>query len=339
MKQFTEQFVSESISQYKPSMKVATLSTLRVAKGTIALAKANGELSMVKYTRGKDIYTINNWGRRRRGFQALNELQRRLDTVPGLKAFEGLFECYAYDWDKGQPLELPEYIHIAKGLHDFSRVRLGAFDAVSVNGESVEDQPFKNRFYILKNAVGTKDGYCHLLPHLQINTQQELKEVYRDQVDKGGYEGLVIRQPDSETFKIKPLMSVDAMIIGLSKEGKTYPEMIRSVKLGLFVGKDTIVEIGNVTIADFDLARAMTKLRNGKCWEDAKTIYIEPSLVIEVVYSGVFESKNTTYGYDDSMQESGTADSVRLKEPRFVRFRKDKFPNVKDCGINQVKRQ
>lgn len=333
------------VDHLKPKMK-ALASLQAVHNPSFCMVKADGEFTVLSYERGGLSYTINRYGHSRSDFPALNEVVEALDRTE-LREAEFLSELFAVD-DEGKPLNLPKLIKYSKGQErKLENVHLGIFDLVSVNGKRVT-QDYEWKLGELTRWLRTVDGLrlkrAYVLPYIKPRGSEDLKRFWSFWVDKQGYEGVVIRTDNGAIYKVKPILDVDAVIIALNKVDSTgkptkrWPEeKVSSVRVALMDERGRFVELGDCSVADQRIQRALWSLHSIKVSESEERIFVKPCVICQIRYTSIFEgSLCNILKFTGQYTPQGTRKFAKLRHPRFVRFRPDKKVNPTDLRLEQI---
>ena len=326
------------IEHLKPNMEtLVAVNSVRLTEGSIVMAKADGEFTLLKYE-NEEGFTVNRYGHYRKDFPALNEAVEALKSA-GLRSAEILCELYAVD-DEGKPLILPDLIRFIKGKEKkLGNVRLGVFNLVSVDDREItQDYKWKVR------ELETWFHGCRLvgvLPWTKPKNIAELQDFWKRIVEEEGWEGLVV----DLQFKVKPTIDIDAVILALNKVGSTgqpckrwREEAVSSVRVALMDNQRRFVVMGDCTIADRSVQKALWKLRDFKISEDDKRIYVKPVVVLQMRFTSMFKGSvcEIMEFNGDKYRGVGEVKFWKMRNPRFIRFRKDKEVKLPDIRLNQV---
>ncbi|NVM57967.1 MAG: hypothetical protein HWN51_07605, partial [Desulfobacterales bacterium] len=244
-------------------------------------------------------------------------------------------ELYAVEED-GTPAKLPTFIHVAKGRGtDHTRIRIGVWDLLRVNGEPVETGFGRRMDEVSEWLKGCE--YCRALPYIEPENTSEIREFWKRLVEEGGYEGVVARV-GGEIYKVKPSRDVDAVIIGLNKRELFKAEQITSLKLALMDEDGSFVVLGDVASGiDHDLREFLWRLMDYRVDEDDECVYIKPLIIATVEYTETFDSVSEILRFEDGqyLKEGETA-FYSLRHPRLIGFRSDKTVNPRDLRLSQI---
>jgi len=329
------------IDHLKPKIEaLESIEAATVSQNTIAMAKADGEFTLLKYDQG-EAFTVNRYGHYRKDFPALNEAAEALGKA-GIKSAEILCELYAVD-DEGRPVILPEFIKMARGERKkLENLRLGIFDLITVNGSQCSLDYEWNLLEMDSWFEGCQLVYT--LPWTKAVTRQVLVSFWRKLVEELGYEGLVLRS-NSEAVKVKPLMDVDAVIIAINKVDSTgkpvkrYSEgAVSSVRVALIDKLGRLVVLGDCTVPDRGVQKALWKLHDIKVEEDNERVFVHPFVVIQIRFTSMFRgSLCEILTYDGKYRQVGEIKFWKMRNPRFMRFRTDKEAVYRHIRLDQVK--
>jgi len=334
--------ITLDIDGLKPTMKaLLQIEDVEIHDGVVAVAKADGEFTLLKYSRDGESFTVNRYGHYRSGFPALDEAVEALRKA-NVKSAEILCELYAVN-DDGKPLALPDLIRYAKGSErKLENLQLGVWNLLKIDGNNVP-QDYEWKLHEMEHWFNDT-CLVYVLPWTKPKTQRDLKLFWKKWVEVGGYEGVVVRS-NGDIFKVKPVIDVDAVIVAVNKIGangrpvKGYAEQkVRSVKVALMDEQERFVVIGDCTIPDTAAQKALWKLLDYKVSEDNRRVWVQPLVVIQIRFNSVFPGslcevmKFTDGGY----VEADSLEFWKMRHPRFIRFRTDKEVDARDLRLDQV---
>ncbi|MGH1347916.1 MAG: hypothetical protein ACRBN8_40550 [Nannocystales bacterium] len=234
------------------------------------------------------------------------------------------------------------------------RVAFMAFDLVW-GGDSDAMMPltsYKERFDVVQRLLGggkrlraVKSEGC--------DTKAEVSELFETWAAGGKAEGLVVRTPSQHTYKVKPSVTIDAVVIGYTERTED-PTQLSSLLLALIRPDGTyqvIGHCGNLGSEDHrrTLGEAVRPLSCTSNYSEANTRgalfqTVRPSVVVEIRISDV--QGDTSAGDpvqrmvlvhdDDAWQARRRMPGVSILHPRLVRVRDDKEAVVGDVPVRQV---
>ena len=232
--------------------------------------------------------------------------------------------------EAGKPVPFQDLMRRFRRVHEIEDMagkiplKLYLFDALQVDGETLIDQPYTERWKILSQIVPED----RLAPRI-ITSDVEKVESFMQSALKEGHEGLMAKSLSSnysigargkKWLKIKPADRLDVVIVAADwGSGRrvgwlsNYHLAVRDEDSGEFlvVGKT----FKGLTDAEFE---GITKrLQELKTRDGGYTVYVKPAIVAEVAYNEIQKSPRYKSGF-------------ALRFARISRFRDDKGPDDAD---------
>jgi DNA ligase-1 len=245
----------------------------------------------------------------------------------GLQANEAIVEGEAVAVDaQGHPLPFQHLMRRFRRVHDVATMvqeiplQLHLFDLLYVDGHDLIDTPCEKRWQALEAIVGT----LSLVPRLIPQTVEE-GERFAEQAYRAGHEGVMAKDLTSKYtpgvrgkawLKLKHVLSLDLVIVAADwgygrRHGwlSNYHLAARDERTGEYL------EVGKTfkgpTDEEFqEMTRRLLALERSR---RGGTIFVEPRVVVEVLFNELQES---------SQYKSGLA----LRFARIARVREDKSP-------------
>jgi Arc/MetJ family transcription regulator len=229
-------------------------------------------------------------------------------------------------------------------------IGFAAFDLIQEDGASSAGA-YEERLERLKELI--KEGSnLRVIPSETIGTA-EIRSLYKKRVVTGEIEGLVIRAETGMTYKLKPLVTIDAAIVAYTTKADQ-PDSIRSILLAL-MHEDGSYQLlggcGNMGSED-DRKALLTKLSALKTESSARYAsdggglytFVKPELVAEITVTDLQAQRS-----DGSMTQSlmihhgasgwasaGMRPAPRPIHPVMTRLRTDKKVDQTDVRFAQV---
>lgn len=125
---------------------------------------------------------------------------------------------------------------------DFNNLYFAIFDLLKIEGK-ILPLSYEKRLEELKSILKIQKNNLKLIETLEINDKNSIKEFYDKSVNQENSEGIIIRTGNEITYKVKPSISIDALVVGFTNKVNE-SEKIRSVLLGLKRNDDSIQLIG-----------------------------------------------------------------------------------------------
>jgi DNA ligase-1 len=224
----------------------------------------------------------------------------------------------------GKPLPFQDLMRRFRRIRDVEMMihqiplNLYLFDILYLNGDLLIDLPNEKRWALLERTVPSR-----LLAPRIITEKKEEAESFLESAIEAGHEGLMAKALASPYtpgirgkmwLKIKPFETLDLVIIAAEwgygrREGwlSNYHLAAKDTKAGGYVMLGKTFK----GLTDKEFETMTDRLQRAKVKEDHHTVYVEPSIVVEVAYNELQKS----FRY-----KSGLA----LRFARILRIREDK---------------
>lgn len=319
------------------------LNILQAPLPCVASAKADGEFTLVRFKDNR-IRTENVW-KKFRSESELRALWELRDALINNNVKSATFKAELFWMEDEKPKQLPQFLHNKNNPN----LTLGIFDLVEYNGALQDRIPYRDRLVTIENIILSDyyKRYPHrcaykTLPYEPITSLERLTEVYNGWL-KEGYEGMVLTDSSNTIYKLKPLVEIDAVIVGINTKGKLKHGEVTSIKTALINDQGRFVDLTDVASGiEVDLRRELYRLMDYRIPEasDEDTIRVQPLIVVTLGYQETFKATfKESFTYDPHLKIYNKAPltiNVSLRSPRLLRFRPDKTPTSRDVGFNQL---
>ena len=230
-------------------------------------------------------------------------------------------------------------------------IYFAAFDLLTLDGEQVSLN-LKSLDEKL-NAVLSGGKSLHAIKNSIVESRKDIAALYKSIVEDGGHEGIVVRSHNGPTYKIKPLITLDAVILGYSEGQGSRAGMLREVLVGLCVAKDEyllLTKVGNGYSEDerIKLLKDLEKKKVDSGYievsgSNVAFTMVAPNQVVEFSCLDVF-GENSKGGIskmclsykDGTYTATGKQPMASVISPVFIKMRTDKNPDTEDAGLSQI---
>jgi hypothetical protein len=256
-------------------------------------------------------------------------------------------ELYLYKKD-----ERTRSFDMTAALDDKSAdIYFAAFDLLTLDGEQVSLN-LKSLDEKL-NAVLSGGKSLHAIKNSIVESRKDIAALYKSIVEDGGHEGIVVRSHNGPTYKIKPLITLDAVILGYSEGQGSRAGMLKEVLVGLCVAKDEyllLTKVGNGYSEDerIKLLKDLEKKKVDSGYievsgSNVAFTMVAPNQVVEFSCLDVF-GENSKGGIskmclsykDGTYTATGKQPMASVISPVFIKMRTDKNPDMEDAGLSQI---
>ena len=230
-------------------------------------------------------------------------------------------------------------------------IYFAAFDLLTLDGQevSLNIKALDEKL----NAVLSGGKSLHAVKNSFVESRKDIATLYKEIVEDGGKEGIVVRSQNGPTYKVKPLITLDAVILGYAEGEGSRAGMLKEVLVGLCVAKDEYILLTKVGNGYSEDERKNLLEELGKKKVDSGYIevsgsnvaftMVEPNQVIEFSCLDVFgeNSKGTISKMCLSYKEGaytaiGKQPTASVISPVYVKMRTDKKANAEDAGLSQI---
>lgn len=232
----------------------------------------------------------------------------------------------------------------SKGLN------FAVFDLVLENGSPPADD-IKERYERLKKIVSNREGVFAVEQHV-FTSRKDVAEFYNQAIQD--YEGIVVRCPGGLVYKVKPVITLDLVVLGYAEGVGERQGVVRDLLLGCALGDNRYLVIGACGngLSEEQRSDFYQKLSTATVNSDylevsgAKTAFamVRPDIVIELscvdviaeTSTGIIRKAELSYDPECGYTRSGALASVSLISPVFLRIRSDKTATAADAGLKQI---
>ena len=230
-------------------------------------------------------------------------------------------------------------------------IYFAAFDLLTLDGQEVS-MDVKALDEMLK-AVLSGGKSLHAVKNSFVESRKDIAALYKEIVEDGGQEGIVVRSHNGPTYKIKPLITLDAVILGYAEGEGSRAGMLKEVLVGLCLAKDQYILLTKVGNGYSEDERKNLLKELGKKKVDSGYIEVSgsnvaftmvaPNKVVEFSCLDVFgeNSKGAIskmcLSYKDGIYTAmGKQPMASVISPVYVKMRSDKKANAEDAGLSQI---
>ena len=344
MKETAQKYKRQTASRYLPVGAEEITSKIMEAESFAVSTKHDGHFYLLSFDGTKATLT-NHGGRVITDLPLLNEASALLKDKCKTVVLAG--ELYLYKKD-GRTRSFD----MTAALDDKSAdIYFAAFDLLTLDGEQVSLN-LKSLDEKL-NAVLSGGKSLHAIKNSIVESRKDIAALYKSIVEDGGHEGIVVRSHNGPTYKIKPLITLDAVILGYSEGQGSRAGMLKEVLVGLCVAKDEyllLTKVGNGYSEDerIKLLKDLEKKKVDSGYievsgSNVAFTMVAPNQVVEFSCLDVF-GENSKGGIskmclsykDGTYTATGKQPMASVISPVFIKMRTDKNPDTEDAGLSQI---
>jgi ATP-dependent DNA ligase len=317
--------------------------------GYLVSRKVDGEFCLLFFD-GKTVISVNPGGTVRAGLPAFAELAKHLKDAK-IKSASFAGELHFKTEKRERVHDVLRIARNPKKQADLNNLMIALFDIVSIDDETIRDG--RSVFSKLDEIV-QKGNLVNVVEHLETGSRKEIESKYREWTEVGGSEGLVVRNEQVGWFKIKPVHTIDCVVLGFSDSANDRKGMLHDLLVGLVRDDGSLQTMARVGggFTDEERLKLLKKLKKMVVPSDyievssAHVAYemVKPDLVIEMKFLDLISEKGRggpinrmVLSYNDGEYSAvRRMPFVSIIAPRFKRLRDDKEPTKDDAPVGQV---
>ncbi len=316
--------------------------------------KIDGEFNVLVFD-SSEALLVNPGGTVRTGLPLLLEASRLL-AASGVKKALIAGELH-FERPDGKRPRVHDVSRVARqpgSADELARLNFAVFDILEWNGAS-PSPAFRDVWDLISTVFG-RGTLVRPVETVPAKTVDEIEELFGTWVEEGENEGLVIRSDTAGIFKVKPVFTVDAAVVGYSEGTDDRTGMIHDLLVALMRPDGTFQVFARVGggYSDDERRNFLSDLKDLAAESDYAEInpdhlayqMVRPEWVIEVKCLD-FITQTSRLGTIDRMVLDWDGAASRWKivrrlpfvsaiSPNFVRKRDDKRPRQEDIPVRQV---
>ncbi|MDR3353335.1 MAG: hypothetical protein LBO00_10135 [Zoogloeaceae bacterium] len=310
--------------------------------------KYDGEFAMLCWT-GETLFAINSGGRVRTGLPCMEEAGKLLRAA-GVK--DALIPAELYVSEEESRCRVFEVRAVLADREQLARLRLAPFDLVWLNGAPFKADSYGDTLQKLAELFAD-NSWISPVRCQRAQSKAAVKELFAAWVEGEGAEGLVVRSELPLVYKIKPLYSLDVVVVGFSEGVAENKGQIRSLLLALMPAGGVYQIVGHTgngfgeELRKELFGRLLALVMPSKYIEtDSNHVafhMVKPELVIELnindvlfeTVSGVILNPRLEI-HAGEYRSIGAVPGLSMVYPIFKRLRADKTANAQDVRLAQI---
>ena len=342
--QLAKEYKRKTASRYLP-VSSDEITTKIIESGEYAVSKKyDGHLYLL-YFDGKKSILYNHGGRQLADLGLLKEADELLKG----KCKEIVFAGELYLHKEG---ERSRSFDLTSGLDDNHKdIQYKAFDILTLDGEE-KDFNIKELDTKLKELLKTGNS-VNAVETSFVESRKDIESLFQDIVVKGNEEGIIVQSDNGPTYKIKPLITLDAVVVGFSEGEGSRENKLKELLLALKISENeylTIAKVGN-GFTDEQRDSIFKELEKQKVDSDYVEVsssniaftMVKPIKVVEFSCLDVYNENSKGCIKKMCLTFENESYSALFKKPSvsitagvFLSFRDDKKVNTEDVGISQI---
>ena len=193
--------------------------------------KIDGEFTVCVFRDGQ-LYSVNPGGTVRVGLPWQDEALERLQKS-GIKSAMIAGELHKVI-EEDRRCRIHDVVSAArqpKSEDDLQRLQFAVFDLIEIDDQSI-DQPYENTWSKIEELFSDGEK-VHPVETVKAKGHKEVLAQFDQWVEEEKAEGIVVRSDVAGNFKIKPLHTLDALVIGFTESTDDREGMMHDLLLGI----------------------------------------------------------------------------------------------------------
>ncbi len=310
--------------------------------------KYDGEMSVIFYN-GEDTFIMNAGGKVRLGIPCVEEAGKALKKA-GISSAVIPAELYVSE-AKGRTRVFDVLSALSKE-EEICSLCLAPFDIIEINGVPWRSKKY-NEIYQRLEEIFNDIPVVRQVTYKKAASKSEVAQIFKNWVEEGGSEGIIVRSELPLVYKVKPKHNLDAVVIGYSEGTGEDRGKIRTLLLALMPDNNTYQVIGRTGNGFNDTQKkelfeslSKTAIESDYIETDSNNVafrMVKPETVIELSYNDIiFEGSasritNTILELEDGKYKpAAVCNGLSMIYPIFTRLRDDKKANETDVRLSQI---
>ena len=344
IKQILRSYKSNQASKYIPVRGDEILTKVFDCEKYSISTKYDGHLCFIVKDKG-EIYLLNFNG---------NPFQRQdlIDESNILLDKEGILVGEIFNYKENQRTRSFDLVKNLK--NNDSSIKIVVFDLINFDGTSYEKSLWDEKKELI-NKLLSKGKNIFSIEETEVISRKDIQTELEDRVINKNQEGLIVKGFNGPTFKIKPKLTFDFVVLGYSLGYSDNFNLLKELLFGIMIEKDEFLIVGKVG-GGFTIEQRTSLLEGLKNLKVESNLiepsgsktpftFIKPKKVIEVesvdivnntsdqiIKKSVIKFEKNKYSKIDNKP------SVSLISPVYKGFRDDKKVETDQVGLVQITR-
>ena len=344
IKQILRSYKSNQASKYIPVRGDEILTKVFDCEKYSISTKYDGHLCFIVKDKG-EIYLLNFNG---------NPFQRQdlIDESNILLDKEGILVGEIFNYKENQRTRSFDLVKNLK--NNDSSIKIVVFDLINFDGTSYEKSLWDEKKELI-NKLLSKGKNIFSIEETEVISRKDIQTEFEDRVINKNQEGLIVKGFNGPTFKIKPKLTFDFVVLGYSLGYSDNFNLLKELLFGIMIEKDEFLIVGKVG-GGFTIEQRTSLLEGLKNLKVESNLiepsgsktpftFIKPKKVIEVESVDIVNNtsdqiiKKSVIKFEkNKYSKIGNKPSVSLISPVYKGFRDDKKVETDQVGLLQITR-
>jgi ATP-dependent DNA ligase len=306
--------------------------------------KIDGHLCFI-FKKNKDVYLYNFNGKSFNREELISEATKKISVSSAL--FVG--EIYHYNQGKrSRSFDLTKAISESNSV-----IKIGIFDLITYDNKSFEATNWLEKKKIISSVFSEKD-VIHPVDEIEFTSRKEIENEFNQRVNNNNEEGIIVRGLNGPTFKIKPSLTFDFVVLGYAMGYSDDFALLKELIFGVLIEENKFLVVGKVgngfsVDQRKNLSKQLEKIKVPSNAIETSGVnvpftMIKPVLVAEIESIDIINSNSngiiskSVLFFEKEFLKLNSSPSVSLISPVFKGLREDKNVTEDQTGISQITR-
>ncbi len=306
--------------------------------------KIDGHLCFI-YKKNKDIHIYNFNGKSFKRDELIYEAEKKIPVSSAL--FVG--EIYNYNQGKRtRSFDLTKAISESNSV-----IKIGIFDLLSYDDKDFEATKWLEKKKII-SSIFSEGNIIHPVQEVELKSRKEIENEFNQRVINNNEEGIIVRGLNGPTFKIKPSLTFDFVVLGFAMGYSDDFSLLKELIFGVLIEENKFLVVGKVSNGfSIDqrktLSKQLEKIKVPSNVIETSAVnvpftMIKPVLVAEIESIDIINNNSngniskSVLLFEKEFLKLNNSPSVSLISPVFKGIREDKKVTEDQTGITQITR-
>ena len=306
--------------------------------------KIDGHLCFI-FKKNKDVHLYNFNGKSFNREELISEATKKISVSSAL--FVG--EIYHYNQGKRtRSFDLTKAISESNSV-----IKIGIFDLLSYDDKDFEATKWLEKKKII-SSIFSEGNIIHPVQEVELKSRKEIENEFNQRVINNNEEGIIVRGLNGPTFKIKPSLTFDFVVLGFAMGYSDDFSLLKELIFGVLIEENKFLVVGKVSNGfSIDqrksLSKQLEKIKVPSNVIETSAVnvpftMIKPVLVAEIESIDIINNNSngniskSVLLFEKEFLKLNNSPSVSLISPVFKGIREDKKVTEDQTGITQITR-
>ncbi|MBL29665.1 MAG: hypothetical protein CMC81_00250 [Flavobacteriaceae bacterium] len=234
-----------------------------------------------------------------------------------------------------------------------SVIKIGIFDLLSYDDKDFEATKWLEKKKII-SSIFSEGNIIHPVQEVELKSRKEIENEFNQRVINNNEEGIIVRGLNGPTFKIKPSLTFDFVVLGFAMGYSDDFSLLKELIFGVLIEENKFLVVGKVSNGfSIDqrksLSKQLEKIKVPSNVIETSAVnvpftMIKPVLVAEIESIDIINNNSngniskSVLLFEKEFLKLNNSPSVSLISPVFKGIREDKKVTEDQTGITQITR-